>query len=220
MASTCRIRPYTAADRAAVRAICADTGFMGSPIDAIFEDREVFADFFTRYYTDYEPESALVAEVEETGEVVGYLLGSLRFRWQAWMQVTLMITRTIPKVLFRYLIGGYNKSSRDFLYWVLFRSIRETPPAPRRSAHFHINLKTNHRTGVAGRELIFTFFELARARGVHRIYGQIQTRDDRRSTFWTRYGFRELARRRITKFARYESKPIYVSTLFRDFKES
>ncbi|MGH8019866.1 MAG: GNAT family acetyltransferase [Opitutaceae bacterium] len=203
-----------------MRAICADTGFMGNPIDAIFEDREVFADFFTRYYTDYEPESALVAEAEESGEIVGYLLGCTRYRYQAWKQVALLLGRTIPKVLARYLSGRYNKASRDFLYWVVLKSIKETPPAPRRSAHFHINLRPSFRTGIAGRELVFSFFELAQARGVPRIYGQIQTRDDRRSTFWTRYGFRELSRRRITKFDRYETKPIYVSTLFRDFSES
>ncbi len=217
---SCRVRPYAPTDRSAVRAICADTGFMGNPIDEIFEDREVFADFFTRYYTDYEPESALVAEDEETGEVVGYVLGCTRYRFQAWKQVALLLTRTVPRVLVRFLSGRYNKSSRGFLYWVVLKSIKETPPAPRHSAHFHINLRSSHRTGVVGRELVFSFFELAQARGVPRIYGQIQTRDDRRSTFWTRYGFRELSRRRITKFDRYETKPIYVSTLFRDFSES
>lgn len=217
---TCRIRPYRAADRDAVRSICADTGFMGNPIDELFQDREVFADFFTRYYTDYESENALVAEDEESGQVVGYLLGCTRFRYQALKQVVLMITRTIPKVLLRFFTGRYSKTSRRFLYWVVFRSARETPPAPRQSAHFHINLLPAYRTSGVGRELIFTFFDLAQERGVSRIYGQIQTRDDRRTGFWMRYGFRELSRRRITKFERYDPKPIYVTTLFRDFNEN
>jgi len=30
------IRPYRPGDRAAVRAICADTGFLGQPIDPVF----------------------------------------------------------------------------------------------------------------------------------------------------------------------------------------
>lgn len=215
----CRVRPYTSADREAVRRICADTGFMGNPVDEIFTDRAVFADFFTRYYTDYEPDCALVTEDVDSGQVVGYLLGCVRFRYQAWKQIELMVLRTIPKVLFRYLTFQYNKASRRFLYWVIFRSIRETPPAPRHSAHFHINLLPAYRTSVWGREMIFTFFDMANHRGVRRIYGQIQTRDDRRTNFWTRYGFRELSRRRITKFDRYESKPVYVTTLFKDFGE-
>ena len=214
-----RVRPYTSADRAAVRRICADTGFMGKPVDEIFTDREIFADFFTRYYTDYEPGNALVTEDAETGEVVGYLLGSVRFRYQAWKQIELMVLRTIPQVVFRYLTGRYNKASRKFLYWVVFRSIKETPPAPRQSAHFHINLLPAFRNGGAGREMIFTFFDMAKERGVPRIYGQIQTRDERRTSFYTRYGFREWSRRRISKFDEYESRPVYVSTLFKDFGE-
>jgi RimJ/RimL family protein N-acetyltransferase len=214
-----RVRPYQPADREAVRQICADTGFMGNPVDAIFTDREVFADFFTRYYTDYEPDNALVTEDAETGKVVGYLLGCVRFRYQAWKQLELMVLRTIPKVVFRYLTGRYNKASRKFLHWVVFRSIKETPPAPRQSAHFHINLLAAYRNGGAGREMIFTFFDMANRWGVPRIYGQIQTRDERRTSFYTRYGFREWSRRRITKFDHYESKPVYVSTLFKDFGE-
>lgn len=193
---------------------------MGNPIDEIFTDREIFANFFTRYYTDYEPECAFVTEDLATGQVVGYLLGCVRFRYQAFIQIWLMLSRTVPLVLWRYLAGRYNKASRQFLYWVLFRSVRETPPAPHQSAHFHINLLPAYRTNVFGRDMIFTFFELAKQRGVKRIYGQIQTRDDRRTGFWRRYGFRELSRRRITKFQRVHTEPVYVSTLYRDFDES
>lgn len=196
--------------------MCADTGFMGNPIEAIFEDREVFADFFTRYYTDCEPESALVAEEEETGEIVGYIIGCLRHRYHAWKQLELLIIRTIPKVIFRYFTGRYGRESRRFIHWVVFRSIKETPPAPKECAHFHVNLLPAYRTGVAGRKLVFTFFKLTEERGVRRLYGQIQTRDDRRTSFWTRYGFRELSRRRITKFAHHDPQPIYVTTLLRD----
>jgi RimJ/RimL family protein N-acetyltransferase len=215
-----RVRPYRPADREAVRRICADTGFMGKPIDPIFEDRETFADFFSRYYTDFEPEAALVTEDAETGEPVGYLLGSLRYRYQAFMQVWLMVARTVPRVIWRFLTGRYGEESRRFLYWVVFKSVRETPPAPHRAAHFHINLLPAYRNGSAGREMIFAFFDMAVARGVPRIYGQIQTRESRRSGFYQRYGFKELSRRRITKFDRYQTEPVYVSTLFKDFEES
>src|SRR5277367_801657 len=68
------IRPYRPEDRAILRAICADTGFLGQPIDPVFEDRELFADYLTSYYTDAEPESTFVCELD--GEVKGYLMGS------------------------------------------------------------------------------------------------------------------------------------------------
>ncbi len=192
---------------------------MGDPIDPLFSDREAFADFFTRYYTDHEPESALVAEDAGTGEVVGYVLGCVRYRYNAWKQVELIATRIVPKVVLRFLAGRYDAPSRAFLRWVVFRSIRETPPAPERSGHFHVNFLPRYRTGEGARTLLFTFFELAKGWPVRRFYGQIQTRDDRRTTFWTRYGFRELSRRRISKFDAHHPDPIYVTTLFRDFGE-
>ena len=68
------VRPYRPEDRPLLRAICADTGFLGRPIDPVFEDRELFADYLTGYYTDVEPESTFVCELN--GEVKGYLMGS------------------------------------------------------------------------------------------------------------------------------------------------
>ncbi|NJK92920.1 MAG: hypothetical protein HC904_14525 [Blastochloris sp.] len=67
------IRAYRAGDRAELREICCDTGFLGKPIDAVFSDRELFADFLTDYYLDEEPDLAVVLESE--GVVQGYVLG-------------------------------------------------------------------------------------------------------------------------------------------------
>ena len=68
------IRGYRRTDREAVRKLCCDTGFLGHPIDPVYQDRELFADFLTTYYTDHEPESCFLLEVD--GEIRGYLLGS------------------------------------------------------------------------------------------------------------------------------------------------
>src|SRR6266545_4747432 len=67
------IRGYRRSDRETVRKLCCDTGFLGDPIDPVYEDRELFADFLTTYYTDHEPESCFLLEVD--GEIRGYLLG-------------------------------------------------------------------------------------------------------------------------------------------------
>ena len=67
------IRPYESRDREAVRRVCFETGYMGDPIAWQWRDAESFADLFTSYYTDHEPESATVVEID--GRVVGYLLG-------------------------------------------------------------------------------------------------------------------------------------------------
>ena len=76
------IRNYEPRDREAVRRLCCETGFLGKSIDPVFEDRELFADYLTSYYTDCEPESSLVIEMD--GVVKGYLLGSRRPLRQQW----------------------------------------------------------------------------------------------------------------------------------------
>ena len=68
------IRPYRNADRAKIRHICCETGFLGNPIDAIFCDRELFADLMANPYLDYAEDWAHVAT--HNGRVVGYLLGA------------------------------------------------------------------------------------------------------------------------------------------------
>src|ERR1700677_1122718 len=87
------VRPYRREDRDAIRRICADTGFLGQPIDPVFEDRELFADYLTSYYTDAEPEATFVCELD--GEVKGYVMGS-RFprrkaRYEARMTPVLVL---------------------------------------------------------------------------------------------------------------------------------
>ncbi len=67
------VRPYTPSDRERVRFVCHQTGYLGQSIGWQWRDTRSFADMFSGYYTDREPESAFVVEVE--GVVAGYLLG-------------------------------------------------------------------------------------------------------------------------------------------------
>src|SRR6266566_7281304 len=74
-----QVRRYRPSDRDSIRALCCETGFLGKAIDPVFEDRDLFADFFTDYYLRYEPDSAFV--VVKDNIVQGYLLGS-RHPWR------------------------------------------------------------------------------------------------------------------------------------------
>src|ERR1043166_1957457 len=125
------IRSFRSSDREAVRQLCCDTGFLGAPIDPVYEDRQLFADFLTTYYTDWEPESSFV--IEKAGEIRGYLLGSrkpLRNQlYSFWQNVSLFL-----KALTRYF--RYNAASRRFVWWILMNGWREVRAAPR-SAFSH-----------------------------------------------------------------------------------
>ena len=135
------IRPYRASDRDAVRRICVRTAFRNRGLSGIFEDEELFADYFTSYYTDFEPGSAMVAEV--SGEIAGYLLGCLDTR----RFLRLMGIRIVPRIAllagFRLVSGRYREpGSRRFLLWLATRAAREAPRVPvlRYPAHYHINV--------------------------------------------------------------------------------
>lgn len=194
---------------------------MGNPIDPVFCDREVFADYLTRYYTDWEPETALIAEDEDTGEVVGYLLGSRRFRRNALIGAFLLAFVIVPKGLWRIATFQYNRASLKFLWWIFTRAGKETPLTPEGMAHFHINLLPAYRNGQATRILIFPYVKALAARGdVRGVFGQMQVRDDTRtSRMFERYGFKILERRRISKWDHLTTEPVYLATACMDFTQ-
>src|SRR5437773_8525526 len=108
------IRNYKPSDRGAVRNLCCATGFLGDPIDPVFQDRELFADFLTTYYTDHEPESSFVLEVD--GEIRGYLLGSrkpLRHQIYSFAHTVFLFFRALWRS------RRYNQHSRQFVRWVI-----------------------------------------------------------------------------------------------------
>src|SRR3954452_18306228 len=108
------IRKFASSDRARVRELCCETGFLGKPIDPVFEDRELFADYLTAYYTDWEPESGFVLLVN--GEIRGYLLGS-RFPLRQQMYNLYNNIALFLRGIFRY--PGYSDASKGFVKWIL-----------------------------------------------------------------------------------------------------
>src|SRR5258708_40112583 len=142
------VRRYTRNDRDAVRRICCETGFLGQPIDPVFEDRDLFADFFTDYYLRCEPDAALVVTIYNS--VVGFLLGCrypLRHQLFCLIQGLLLAF----KVLARY--HRYQPETRRYLWWIFRNTRREVPPAPRNVGHFHINFLSPVKSIAAFREM-------------------------------------------------------------------
>ena len=208
------IRSYRESDRDAIRRLCCDTGFLGAPIDPVYEDRQLFADFLTTYYTDWEPESSFVIEID--GEIRGYLLGSrkpLRNQlYSFWQNVSLFL-----KALTRSF--RYNAASRRFVLWILMNGWREVPAAPRRVPHFHINLLPDARKMSTTRALISAYLSYLYRCGEKRVYGQIVTFESRRGEqMFERYGFRVLNRAEITKYKAFYPQSVYLSTVIKNLE--
>lgn len=208
------IRSYRSSDRAAVRRLCCQTGFLGRPIDPVYEDRELFADFLTTYYTDHEPESSFV--IEKDGELYGYLLGSrkplLNQLYSFYQNVCLFL-----RALLRY--PRYNERSRRFIIWLLKNGWREVPAAPRRTPHFHINLLPEARKMTTTRAVLSAYFSYLHRSGEKQVFGQIVTFESRRGErMFERYGFRVMNRAEITKWKAYYPESVYLSTVIKNLE--
>ena len=208
------IRSYRSSDREAVRRLCCQTGFLGEAIDPVYEDRELFADFLTTYYTDHEPQSSFV--IEKDGELHGYLLGSRRpfvnQLYSFYQNICLFL-----RALLRY--PRYNERSRKFILWLLKNGWREVPAAPRRTPHFHINLLPAARKISTTRALLDAYFSYLYRSGEKRVYGQIVTFESRRGErMFERYGFRVMNRAEITKYRAYYPESVYLSTVIKNLE--
>ena len=210
------IRKFGPADRADIRRLCCETGFLGNPIDPVFEDRELFADYLTAYYTDWEPESSFVLQVDQT--IKGYLLGS-RFP----LRQQLYNIYQNASLLFRGLcrLPRYGPATRAFAKWILCHGWREVPAAPRRCAHFHINLLAEARNVATTRAIMDAYLQYLHEHGEKRVYGQMVTFESRRgSKMFERYGFRVLNRAKISKYEKLHPEPVYLCTVIKDLDQN
>ncbi len=206
------VRKYRPEDRETVRRLCCETGFLGRPIDPVFEDRELFADYLTGYYTDHEPESAWVLEVD--GEVRGYLLGSRcperQRRYSFYQNISLFL-----RGILRY--PRYGEATKAYVRWILTRGRKEVPEAPRDCPHFHINLLPDARKVATTRAIMDAYLRYLHEAGETQVYGQMVTYEGRRGErMFERYGFRVLNKSRVTKFDDVHSEPVYLCTVIKD----
>jgi ribosomal protein S18 acetylase RimI-like enzyme len=208
------IRPYRAGDRAAIRAICADTGFLGQPIDPVFEDRELFADYLTSYYTDAEPEATFVCEVD--GKVRGYVMGS-RFPKRKARFERRLLPKLVLRGAWRYFQRPYNAATRRYVRWVLTRARREVPFTPPDIPHFHFNILPDARTIHTTRAMVDMFLRHLVEHGETQVYAQAVAYETRRGPrMFERYGFRVIDEREVTKYRELDPRRIYLFTILKD----
>jgi ribosomal protein S18 acetylase RimI-like enzyme len=205
-------RPYSRSSIAPRN--CAPFARNSSTVDPVYKDHELFADFLTTYYTDHEPESSFVLELE--GEICGYLLGSRRplFNQLYAFQQNLVLGF---RALLRY--RRYNDRSRRFVRWVLSHGWREVPAAPRRTPHFHINLLPEARKMSTTRALMSAYLSYLYRCGERQVFGQIVPFESRRGErMFERYGFRVMNRAEITKYKAFYPESVYLSTVIKNLE--
>ncbi len=183
------VRPYEARDRAAVRRVCFLTGYMGEPADWFWPDAESFADAFSAWYTDREPQNCFVAELD--GRVVGYLLGCaqtsakrglVRYGLRHAFRPQAVLRRGVPCFLARVLAD---------LAWD--RGAQDGPFLDARwPAHLHINLLPEARGRGLGHALIAAWLERLQGLECPGVHLRTLAENTQAMAFFEREGFARL----------------------------
>ncbi len=186
------VRPYEHRDRGAVRFICCETGFMGEPVEAFFEGREVFADMWSAYYTDYEPEHCLVAQVE--GRVVGYLLGATDTRRQIAVTRRAIIPRIAKNTIATKCF--WSLKTQRYIFKAIISAVKgefKTPDVVSEyPAHLHTNIIAGYRGLGLGKEMMRQWLEHLSSHGASGVHLVTTTYNTRAVSFYEKVGFVEL----------------------------
>lgn len=168
--SKATIRDYRPEDRAAVRRICFETGMMGDTIAPQYSDEESFADMVTAYFTDKEPESAVVAEMD--GQVVGYML-SCRDARKVWDPGGIALRHAITRLLpFRPGTAAFYWRGLWDMVVDLFRNKKPKIDLEKYPSQTHNNLLAHARGSSAGAEFFFHIFDKLKRAGSPGVHGE------------------------------------------------
>lgn len=208
------IRRLDRRDRGAVRGICAATAWMGSPDPDRVPDDWLWAEFWTRFFTDRQQQCSWVAEHRPSGRVVGYLTGLADARdfgaCIPWLLPGLVL-RIIRRRLMR--APGPRRAILGLLRSLAAGELN-VPPALLRQhpATFHANLLSDARRCGLGRRMLRRFLDQMRGLGIRGVHAQPLSENRPIQEFLLREGFRLAARRPLRAFAHVDPRPIEVVT--------
>jgi ribosomal protein S18 acetylase RimI-like enzyme len=189
------VRNYQESDRNSIRSIAYDTALMGESADLFFDGREILADFLTVYFTDYEPQSCFVTEMNNN--VIGYLLGAKSEKRQNTTFIKI-IPRLIIKAFFRG--APFRVKNMKFSFHIFVSALRGEFTLPDCTklypALLHINIDKKYRGLGIGRKLIETYVDYLKREnitGVHLI-----TKSENAVNFFKKMGFEVFHKTRLS----------------------
>ncbi|HUT01271.1 MAG TPA: GNAT family N-acetyltransferase [Phycisphaerae bacterium] len=208
------VRRYRRGDRSAVRSICAATAWLGEPAPERIADEWIWAEFWTRYFTDREPQTSWTVARRTDGAVGGYLTGTADVgRFDRYVPFLLpgIVLRVVRKRLIRR-----RPSRRALLGFLRLFADDEMalPPGVARHypATFHMNLLPEARRHGLGSRLLDRFLDRMRAMGTLGVHTQPLSVNQPIQRFLERRGFRLLASRPCHAFAHADPRPMDVQT--------
>ncbi|MHB8154633.1 MAG: GNAT family N-acetyltransferase [Candidatus Omnitrophota bacterium] len=204
------IRKFQPKDRAAVRQIAYATALMGESAELFFQGQEVISDALSLYFTDYEPGSCFVAQIND--QIVGYLIGA-----KNKIAAEVVFNRQIALPLFlKALKSGIFLKIKNLIFIfsclkdLLINGIR-TPDFNRAyPATFHLNIKDDFRGQDIGAKLISAYLNYLKIEGVFGVH--LATMSDQAANFFLSQGFGQLYKGKRSYFRHilHRDVPLYI----------
>jgi GNAT superfamily N-acetyltransferase len=205
-----KIRKFEAKDRQAVRQIAHDTALMGESASLFFEGKEVISDAFSLYFTDYEPGSCFVAEIND--QVVGYLIGARR---KVCAEAVFNGQLALP-LFFKALKSGIFLKIKNLFF--IFSCLRDllvngikTPDFTRKyPAILHLNIKEGFRGQEIGTKLIAAYFDYLKSEKISGVH--LATMSEQAASFFLSQGFQQLYKGKRSYFRHilHRDVPLYI----------
>ena len=204
------IRKFENRDRGQLRRISHDTAFMGQPATLFFEGKEIICDALSLYFTDYEPESSFIAEVNST--IVGYLIGAKNKA----LSENVFKNKIMLCLFWKALKSGvfFNKKNIIFIASCLGALLKGglSDPDFRKEypATFHINLRKEFRGQNIGAALIGAYLNYLKEKmipGVH-----LATMSEAGADFFSKQSFQLLYKGKRSYFRHilHKDVPLYI----------
>jgi ribosomal protein S18 acetylase RimI-like enzyme len=188
------IRKYKKRDRPAVREITYRTGFKGKDLtnQGYFDDKELWFLMFIDYYCRYEPENFFVIQERDSGEVGGFICGTLDTNAQQsrfWKSMTWRIfLRALLVTSWRYWRSFRNLVAMKGMAGAEDRELKAKINS-QYPAHLHINVLPEHHGKGLGTRLIKHFENHLAAYGVRGIHLQTSNYNHKAVPFYKKMGY-------------------------------
>lgn len=211
-ASNAAIRNFEPSDTHRIREIAWETSFTGAMAERTRIDENLVADLLTLYYTDFEPESIFVAELN--GRVEGYIMGSINPGKFKRKTAHIFLARILPKLI----LGRYKKILKALpLLMAIITGVMKGEHDPETEsdypAHLHINIGRNYQRSGIGSQLMSAWLQYLNRKNVKGVSLSTLSTNKKAILFFKKWGFEPFFRYRSTFWSFVSGKTVSVEIL-------